>query len=58
MSAPTHQNLNNLYRGPKVNYLIHPDGLNNTFFSQGYVLETALAMGTAGGPYIPRTGEE
>ena len=34
----------------------HPDDLN-TLLSRGYVLDTALAMGTSGGTYTPRRRE-
>ena len=34
-----------------------PDDLNNTLLSQACVLEMALAMGTVGEAYIPKTGE-
>lgn len=37
---------------------LSPDGLNNTFLSGGLAFETAPSMGTVGGIYIPRTGEE
>ena len=32
------------------------DGLNNTLFSQGCVLQIAPTVGTVGRVYIPRTG--
>jgi len=34
-----------------------PDGLNNTFLSQGYILEMAPTMGRVSRTYIPRRGE-
>ena len=34
-----------------------PDGLNNTLFSLGCILEMALSLGTVGRMFIPRTGE-
>lgn len=37
------------------NYVYCPDGLNNTFFCQGYVLETAAAMRIVVRTYIPKS---
>lgn len=42
----------------KFGHLLSPDGLNNTFLSQGYVLETAASMRIVRGTYISRTGKQ
>ena len=42
----------------KFGHLLSPDGLNNTFLSQGYVLETAASMRIVRGTYISRTAEQ
>lgn len=39
------------------NLVFSPDDLNTTLFSQGYDLETALAMGMVHRMYIPWTRE-
>lgn len=47
-----------LYRLTGRSHILSPDGLNNTFLSQGYVLETAARMRMVRGTYISRTGEQ
>lgn len=39
-------------------HVYHPDGVYDTFLTQGCVLGMAPTVGTPGGVYIPRTGEE
>lgn len=38
-------------------YMDHPDGLNKTLFSPGFVLEMAPTVNTVGRMYIPRAGQ-
>lgn len=38
-------------------HIYHPDDLNTTLLSQGYILETAPSVGMMGRTYIPRTEE-
>lgn len=38
-------------------HVYHPDGLNNTILSQGYISEAASSVGKASRTHIPRTGK-
>lgn len=40
-----------------LSYTYHPDSLNATLLSQGYILSTAPTVKTVGRVYISRTGE-
>lgn len=40
-----------------LSHLYSPGGLKHTLLSQDCILKMALAMGTVGRTYIPRTGQ-
>lgn len=57
ISAPPTR-ISKVYREafPGFGHIHHPHGLSNTLLSPGGVPEPALAVGTVGGTYAPRTG--
>lgn len=42
----------------RFSHVYCPDDINNTFLSQGYILEKAPTVGIVGKAYIPKTGGE